>query len=154
MEQFSHWFSPDGRVGRARFWVVQVAAWFLSFVWLVGVTLTGRGWVILTEELHQPILANLLVTLLALLWAVFIAELWWIAVVTAVKRCQDRGKSGWFLLVGLIPCVGALWLLVELGFLSGPEGSNRYGDAEPFNAERAARFEQTHRVRPNPGPWS
>ena len=153
MEHFSQWSSADGRVGRATFWVVQVAAWFSSFVWLVGVTLTGRGWVILTEELHQPILANLLVILLALLWAVFIAGLWWIAVVTAVKRCHDRGLSGLWLLAG-ISLIGGLWLLVELGLLPGTYGPNRYGDGKPVDMARVARLERTHRVRPQSGPWS
>ncbi len=44
-----------------------------------------------------------------------------------VKRCHDRNHSGWFLLIGLIPVVGSIWLLVELGFLKGTEGSNNYG---------------------------
>ncbi|MGY1602622.1 DUF805 domain-containing protein [Geodermatophilus sp. SYSU D00815] len=45
----------------------------------------------------------------------------------AVARCHDRGKSGWFLLWGLVPLVGAVVLLVQLGFLRGDSGPNRYG---------------------------
>ena len=45
----------------------------------------------------------------------------------SVKRCHDRDHSGWFLLVGLIPVIGGLWLCIELGFLRGTEGSNRFG---------------------------
>jgi len=44
----------------------------------------------------------------------------------SVKRCHDRDRSGWFLLVGLIPLVN-IWLLVELGFLKGTPGKNKYG---------------------------
>lgn len=44
----------------------------------------------------------------------------------SVKRCHDRDRSGWFLLVGLIPLVN-IWLLVELGFLKGTPGENKYG---------------------------
>jgi uncharacterized membrane protein YhaH (DUF805 family) len=52
--------------------------------------------------------------------------LWpWIAV--SVKRFHDRGRSGWFLLIALIPFFGALWLLIELGFLRGTPGPNRFG---------------------------
>jgi uncharacterized membrane protein YhaH (DUF805 family) len=32
----------------------------------------------------------------------------------------------WFLLVGIIPLVN-LWVLIELGFLRGTPGPNRYG---------------------------
>ena len=34
---------------------------------------------------------------------------------------------GWWVLIGLIPIIGALWLLIELGFLKGTDGPNRYG---------------------------
>jgi uncharacterized membrane protein YhaH (DUF805 family) len=44
-----------------------------------------------------------------------------------VKRCHDRDKTCWFLLVGLIPLVN-IWVLVELGFLKGTTGENKYGN--------------------------
>lgn len=43
-----------------------------------------------------------------------------------VRRLHDVGKSGWFLLIGLIPLVGAIWLLVLL-FTDSDEGPNKYG---------------------------
>ena len=43
------------------------------------------------------------------------------------KRWHDRGKSGWWTLIGLIPIIGGLWILIELGFLKGTYGSNQYG---------------------------
>jgi uncharacterized membrane protein YhaH (DUF805 family) len=48
------------------------------------------------------------------------------SIAVAVKRCHDRDRSGWFLLVGIIPLIN-LWVLVELGFMRGTVGSNRYG---------------------------
>jgi uncharacterized membrane protein YhaH (DUF805 family) len=48
------------------------------------------------------------------------------SIAISVKRCHDRDRSGWFLLIGLIPLVN-LWVLVELGFLKGTTGDNRYG---------------------------
>jgi uncharacterized membrane protein YhaH (DUF805 family) len=44
-----------------------------------------------------------------------------------IKRFHDRDKSGWWLLISLVPLIGPLWLLVELGFLQGSEGANRFG---------------------------
>lgn len=44
-----------------------------------------------------------------------------------VKRCHDRGRSGWFLLINFIPIIGALWLWVELCFLRGTKGPSRFG---------------------------
>ena len=43
----------------------------------------------------------------------------WVVLAVSVKRCHDRGRSGWFLLVGLIPILGTFWLLYDLGFLPG-----------------------------------
>lgn len=44
-----------------------------------------------------------------------------------VKRLHDRGKSGWWILLLLIPFIGAVWFVVELGCLSGTPGTNRFG---------------------------
>jgi len=49
------------------------------------------------------------------------------AILIYIKRFHDRDKSGWWVLIGLIPIIGALWLLIELGFLKGTDGPNRYG---------------------------
>ena len=43
------------------------------------------------------------------------------------KRWHDRDKSGWWTLIGLVPFIGAIWLLVECGILEGTRGPNSYG---------------------------
>jgi len=48
------------------------------------------------------------------------------ALAVAVRRLHDVGKSGWFLLIALIPLVGAIWLLV-LDITDGNRGPNEYG---------------------------
>ena len=44
----------------------------------------------------------------------------------SVRRLHDIGKSGWWLLVSLIPLVGTVVLLVLLATASAP-GANTYG---------------------------
>ena len=44
----------------------------------------------------------------------------------AVRRLHDIGKSGWMLLVSLIPIVGEIWLLV-LMVIDSQTGENQYG---------------------------
>lgn len=44
----------------------------------------------------------------------------------AVRRLHDIGKSGWMILIGLIPLVGAIWLIVLMVLDSKP-GENQYG---------------------------
>ena len=42
------------------------------------------------------------------------------------KRWHDRNKSLWWQLISLIPIIGPIWVSIELGFLKGTKGINRY----------------------------
>jgi uncharacterized membrane protein YhaH (DUF805 family) len=44
----------------------------------------------------------------------------------SVRRLHDIGRSGWWLFIGLIPCVGVIVLLVFMVQDSDP-GENQYG---------------------------
>lgn len=44
----------------------------------------------------------------------------------SVRRLHDVGKSGWFLLIYLIPLIGAIWIFV-LFCTDGETGANKYG---------------------------
>jgi len=66
---------------------------------------------------QSAVIANGIVTLLLI----------WPSLAVAVKRCHDRNKSGFWVLISLIPILGWLWFLVEFGFLDGTQGPNRFG---------------------------
>ncbi len=57
---------------------------------------------------------------------IFVAAVW-IGFAVGVKRYHDRGKSGWWVLIVLVPVIGGLWYLIECGFLRGTIGPNAYG---------------------------
>jgi len=62
--------------------------------------------------------------------ALALAGLWPMLAVT-VKRLHDRDHPGWHLALQLIPVFGqvfAIWLIVDVGFLKGTYGRNRFGD--------------------------
>lgn len=42
------------------------------------------------------------------------------------KRCHDVNRSGWFMLILLIPILN-FWPMIELGFIRGTRGNNQYG---------------------------
>ncbi|HEV7658296.1 MAG TPA: DUF805 domain-containing protein [Allosphingosinicella sp.] len=44
----------------------------------------------------------------------------------AVRRLHDQDKSGWWILIALVPLIGGIWLLV-LYFIEGTRGPNRFG---------------------------
>ena len=59
----------------------------------------------------------------------------------AVRRLHDVNKSGWFMLIALIPLIGSIWLLV-LFASEGTSGDNDYGpdpngEGLTFDFERA-----------------
>lgn len=45
----------------------------------------------------------------------------------AVRRLHDIGKSGWMILIALIPVIGAIWILV-LMLTDSKLGKNQYGE--------------------------
>ena len=51
----------------------------------------------------------------------------WTHLAVFVKRWHDRDKSGWWVLINLIPVIGWFWTLIECGFLDGTVGPNKYG---------------------------
>lgn len=58
----------------------------------------------------------------------------------AIRRLHDTDRSGWWLLIGLIPLVGAIVLLVFF-LTDGTRGPNRFGpDPKETPADVAAPF--------------
>lgn len=47
-------------------------------------------------------------------------------ITVSVRRLHDRDMSGWWVLLGLVPVIGALILLI-LFLLRGTDGPNRFG---------------------------
>lgn len=52
----------------------------------------------------------------------------------SVRRLHDVGKSGWFLLIALIPLIGSIWLLI-LYCTDGESGSNKWGPNPKTNTD-------------------
>jgi uncharacterized membrane protein YhaH (DUF805 family) len=47
-------------------------------------------------------------------------------IAVTIRRLHDTGRSGWWLFIGLVPFIGAIWLLVLL-VLDSQQGENKYG---------------------------
>ena len=103
-------WSLQGRITRRTWWL-----WGVAMPLGMALYLT----VLLRVSGVSPRVTDVVVNL-ALLWPVL---------AVGVKRWHDRGKSGWWVLVALIPLVGWLWVLVENGLLRGDAEPNRFGNA-------------------------
>lgn len=115
--------------------------WYLKVVRDNYVNFNGRA---RRSEYWYFTLCNVLISIvLAIIGYVlelnFIGDIYSLAVLlpglaVAVRRLHDVNKSGWFLLIGLIPLIGAIWLIVVLA-TDGDSGSNQYGEdpKNPYN---------------------
>ena len=111
LQQF--YLSPNGRVGRADWWLKYIVAF--GVISIVAVVLdNGLG---LTFGEQETGVISLLVAVLTI----------YPAIVVTIKRFHDRNKSGWWVLIALVPLLGAFWILIECGFLRGTVGPNRFG---------------------------
>ena len=45
----------------------------------------------------------------------------------AARRWHDRGRSGWWSLLILLPVIGWIWMFISLCCRDGVRGPNRYG---------------------------
>ncbi len=107
---FQHYADFNGRARRKEYWMFVLFNMIFAIAALVldnilGIAMEGNG---------GPIYF-----LYAL--AVLIPGL-----AAAVRRLHDIGKSGWMILIGLIPLIGGIWLIVLLATDSNP-GDNEYG---------------------------
>ena len=116
----------NGRVARAPFWyymlayvVLYIAASVVDSIF-VGAAFTPFGFVYYNP---RPITGLLVLVLLLPTLGI------------SVRRLHDTNKSGWWVLIGLIPVVG--WLgLIYLWAQPGSQGTNPFGtDPDPSRHE-------------------
>jgi len=106
-------FSFQGRVNRAKFWLVAIVATVVVSI-VIGIVFGGMA---AGSNSSNALGAMGVVGGILLLW---------INLAVAVKRCHDRNRSGWFVLLSLVPFLN-IWYIVEVGFLKGTTGPNTYG---------------------------
>jgi uncharacterized membrane protein YhaH (DUF805 family) len=114
-------FSFQGRINRAKFWLVHVVMWVVVLV-VFGAILGSAA---LSSD-PQAALQSVGVVGGLILLVVYILALW-IGLAIAAKRWHDRNKSAWWILIVFVPAVGGLWYLIECGFLKGTTGPNKFG---------------------------
>jgi uncharacterized membrane protein YhaH (DUF805 family) len=123
-------FSFEGRIARSTFWSAIIGLFLSSLAILIGAGLIYAA-IIIYNPLEGDQLAavnfgcTLLFSVLAISLVAFALK---ILIAIAVKRCHDLDKSGAWILFSLLPIIGPLWVLFELGYLEGTKGRNQYGE--------------------------
>jgi uncharacterized membrane protein YhaH (DUF805 family) len=116
--------SFEGRINRAKWWlgllilvIVQWIVWYIIAM-TMGVDMMGSSDPAQMEQALTAMGIPLLIISLIFLYP---------SLALYTKRWHDRGKSGWWTLIILIPIIGGIWALIELGILRGTVGPNQYG---------------------------
>jgi signal peptidase I len=129
-------FSFRGRLNRSRYWEYSILAnaafgvlFFIIGVLFFQIADSTRA----TGGDSRPAVF-VIVSVLA-----FFVVLW-TGLALQVKRLHDRGRSGWFSLLNLVPILGSLWLTIDTYFLPGNTDANRYG-VPPKLTPRSTRAE-------------
>lgn len=156
MGMIRFFLSPNGRIGRARWWLGMIALIVISQVlqvWLLASLFDYNVFDVSAPPLAKPAHQILSIVSLALLYPLF---------AISAKRVHDRGRSAWWVLVIIVPfllmiaasplgyldwttpqafwsssqlglgtlllvLVGLLWAVVDLGILAGTPGDNEFG---------------------------
>lgn len=112
---FDHYTKFDGRASRPMFW------WWVLFAIIAGVAAN-----IVDAIIGAPIF-SVIVGLGLLLPGISVA----------IRRLHDTGRTGWWLLIWLIPLIGAI-ILIVFYVQEGDAGDNQYGPPPPTSYAPAA----------------
>ena len=121
-------FTFQGRINRKKMWLgvlihiiaAALVGLIFSILWsVVPGTISEDG------TFHVEGAASIPYFVVGAAYLVFSV---WSGLAIAIKRLHDRNKSGWFILIQLIPLIGAIWYLIEVLILKGTDGPNRFGE--------------------------
>jgi uncharacterized membrane protein YhaH (DUF805 family) len=101
---FDHYVKFDGRASRPAFW------WWTLFAFLVGIAAN-----IIDAVIGSPIISSL-VGLALLLPGLSVS----------IRRLHDTNRTGWWVLISLIPLIGLIVLIV-FWVQESDAGENQYG---------------------------
>lgn len=140
MDRFKGYFSFSGRINRKPYWLTVLA--------IYGVLIVLALLAALLSEVSGVLILILVPVFIALLVA---------SLANGARRLHDRGKSAWWLLLfiglpsvltsaaqsdanavlALLSLPFSLWGFVEMGFLRGTVGPNRFGP-DPLQSDIGA----------------
>lgn len=129
---FKNYAKFSGRSRRSEYWYASLMNFLIMLaVELLNGVLMGVGVAI------QPAVADTYSSVGLILVGIsgiigFLLMIYSIALIVpglalAIRRLHDIGKSGWYLLLGLIPIIGGIIMLVFMVTDSQP-GANQYGE--------------------------
>ena len=112
---FEHYLDHSGRAGRREFFYIFTSRFFVFFALNLLIMTIFRNIIIIKNALVIAYMAFVLLTFLPY-------------IMLCIRRLHDSGKSGAWLLIYTVPCIGPFWFLFLL-FKEGDKTPNLYGPA-------------------------
>ena len=111
MNNYANW---DGRASRSEYW------WFVLFILIVNIVTFVIDSTLGTMVTYDMGYVGLIAFLALLLPTVSVS----------VRRLHDIGKSGWWILLAIIPIVNfiGIFVILVLTLMEGEEHPNQYGN--------------------------
>jgi len=120
-------FSFKGRLNRAKWWLINIGVIVVETI--VFAILFGGTAMMADPDQAMAAMSGVNAVIAVIVFVIVL----WITISIGVRRFHDRNKSGWWVLIALVPVIGGLWYLIECGFLRGTAGPNNYGP-DPLSA--------------------
>lgn len=122
-------FSFNGRLRRRDYWIFSILIGVVAGIvyTVLGMVMGGSAANVDPNDAAavQAAASGMLMTALPVIGITFLVTLWpYLALV--IKRLHDRDRPAIFVLLSFIPIVN-LWIAIEVLFLDGTPGPNRYG---------------------------
>ena len=109
----------SGRSRRKEYWM------FFLFNWLIGIAVGFLSLLLYAMGLSETAMMAILTPVLAL-YAIAAIAFVIPGLAVTIRRLHDTDRSGWAILWGLVPIIGAFMLLVFY-VTEGTRGPNRFG---------------------------
>lgn len=122
-------FSFNGRVGRLAYWLgsISLSVFVLLMQGVIKLIELQMTNVESISDPHARLTSSVFWLVITLCVIAVLLVCIWASLAVPAKRWHDRGKSAWWVLIGLVPIIGWVWTLVECGCLPGTPGGNRFG---------------------------
>ncbi len=123
-EMFKNYAKFEGRSRRSEYWYAVLANWIIVMVVYMILFIPIMSDIATNGEPTGVSLTLSIVVGLVLMVYAFASLVPSLAL--GVRRLHDIGKSGWYMLMGLIPYVGSIILIVFMA-TDSQKGPNQYG---------------------------
>jgi signal peptidase I len=120
-------FSFEGRISRRRYWEYSLLAnaGLLAAIFTISILFFQVSDSVRKGGLPQTNAPILFIGVTLSLYAITV----WIGLALQIKRLHDRGRTGWFSLLNVIPVIGPALLTIDTYFRFGDMKANRFGPA-------------------------